>query len=435
MKKKNFILSCGIAFLAFTACSEDTPELIPSEEEQISSPADVENGDIENIDDEETPSPGTTIDISEAESVVIDRQNEIAAAMLRDLIMTESGNFVISPLTFNIAMGMFATGAEGNTLQMMENAYGGSVKDLNGTNHLLLTAMPQSDTNASFSISSSLWHDRSLTPNAGYLSSLAEYYSNPKVGTLSLDNINNWVSQTTGGNIRQFLSSLPSTPIMAINALDFSGRWSQFGFDKENTSNQLFHNADGTDSSVKMMYNMDEVGKTLFNIKEGYKLLHIPVSKDYSMLFLLPDEGKSVADVAATISGEGLRTLRGYNKGTKVELRLPKFDIEYNWQMKSSTASAAGLNSLFSSWDNDFRGISSSLDKVKLQSLSTTKMRIDEDGVYGSSACTAYLTFISNIIPTPEKLTLSFDRPFIFFLRNDVTNAVIFTGVIKNLSK
>ena len=32
MKKKNYILSCGIAFLAFTACSDDTPKLIPSEE-------------------------------------------------------------------------------------------------------------------------------------------------------------------------------------------------------------------------------------------------------------------------------------------------------------------------------------------------------------------------------------------------------------------
>ena len=109
--------------------------------------------------------------------------------------------------------------------------------------------------------------------------------------------IGNWISQETNGVMQPELK-LPSDTMMAIlNTLYFYGGWKD-AFSEVETADDNFTKTDGSQVSCPFMNRVDNSGR--FMKGDGCTVSALATGNDCSMVFLLPDQGRSVEEFLNT---------------------------------------------------------------------------------------------------------------------------------------
>lgn len=123
----------------------------------------------------------------------------------------EGENVLISPVSVLYALGMTQNGADGETLQEMEEVMGISSSELNGYLNAYLTTLPN-DENNKFILANSIWlnEEANFVPNEEFLKTNKDYYDASifeapfNEETVSL--INSWVNENTQGMIEKLIN-------------------------------------------------------------------------------------------------------------------------------------------------------------------------------------------------------------------------------------
>ena len=113
----------------------------------------------------------------------------------------------------------------------------------------------------------------------------------------------------------------------------------------------------------------------------------------------------------------------GLLAGNAVELdvSLPKFEISYKNKHMNSILYNIGFKKMFT--DGDFSGITDT--PLAFNVLQEAKIKLDEKGTE-AAAVTGIHGYLS---PGPiQKLSVIFDRPFAFLIKEYSTDAVLFMG-------
>lgn len=342
-------------------------------------------------------------------------------------------NFIISPLSAQFALGMLANGAEGNTLDELNNALGvSSLNEFNSLNKRLLKQLPQVDKKSCFKAANSIWLQEGFDVLPSYYSTVSSHYQ-AEAATLDLtsidgiNEINKWCSSKTDGVIPQIVTEPYNDGIslVLLNALYFKGEWSK-PFDSSKTIEGDFYNADGTKSSVDKMCD-----KKIVDYYENEKLKMIRLNygnSAYRMSFILPNENFTLSEALADIdktewdswskSGQNL---------TKCDLQLPKFKIEFFTEIDSYLKSL-GVNDIYDSPKADFSSLS--MTPVCISGVcQKSVIEIDESGTVTASA-----TIIGNSwADLYENSEFSADRPFAFVIDEQSTGAILFVGAVNKL--
>jgi len=149
-----------------------------------------------------------------------------------------------------------------------------------------------------------------------------------------------------------------------------------------------------------------------------------------NMWLILPDEGKTPADILA--SGHALRLAlggwleTGAQKSLRVNLSLPKFDVGSDLRLEEALQSL-GISTVFDPEAADFSPIlpdqAAWLDRVN----HAARVKVDEEGV--EAAAYTVMMAAGAAMPPEDEMDFILDRPFLFFItsRDDLP---LFAGIV-----
>lgn len=343
-------------------------------------------------------------------------------------------NTLISPLSVLYALGMTANGADGETLKQMEDAFGMSRQDLNSYLHTYRQSLPQGD-KCSLSLANSIWvnADAAPTMQEDFLQSAVQWYDS-QIYQAPFDEstrnaINDWVNENTDGMIPQILDKIPSESVLyLINALALDAEWEKI-YSEDEIQDGIFTAADGTEQNVEMMYSTEQLYLRDQNAEGFIKYYN---NRDLAFAALLPNEGVSVSDYVASLTGEKLQQILSTPQEIEVHAGIPKFECEDGMEM-SSVLKAMGITAAFDPKTADFTSMGSTpqqpfyIDRV----LHKTYIAVDEKGTRAGAATAVEMDLMS--LPS-ETRTVNLDRPFVYMLIDcRQGNLPVFIGTLEHV--
>ena len=156
-------------------------------------------------------------------SELIAADNAFAMNLFKEVYESEEAeNFMLSPLSVAIALGMTYNGSEGGTKAAFEEVLGFSGysrHEINNIHGALMEHLLKVDQKVIFEIANSLWFNDRYTIEKEFADTNVFYY-NAEINSLnfsdpaSVDIINNWVSDKTNEKIPTVLDAKQSNSAM-----------------------------------------------------------------------------------------------------------------------------------------------------------------------------------------------------------------------------
>jgi serpin B len=246
----------------------------------------------------------------------------------------------------------------------------------------------------------------------------------------SLADINAWVARQTRGKIERILEQLDPTAVaVLLNAVYFKAKWAS-AFSRSQTRDEPFHLAAGQQVAVPTMRRR---GSYKMAVRGGYRALRIPYEVEaLGMVIVLPDAVDGVAAVGARLGEAQLSELFAAIRAEpqrEVDLALPRFRLESKIEL-APLFQRAGMTLAFGS-SADFSGMTSRPQERIAISDVVHQAMIDvmEDGTEAAAATA--VTMMRSSAPTKVE-EFRVDRPFLFYLVDDGTGAILFEGRVSN---
>lgn len=339
------------------------------------------------------------------------------------IIGNETGEYFFSPYSILSAFGMAYAGAESNTAREIEETLGFSIQ----THSEMGELMQDLDAENTFSVANRVWLRNGLRLKEAYKDILLLNYGSTakeldilKDAENSRKIINDWVSEKTKGKIPNLLQKLePDTQMILTNAIYFNAEWAS-KFNKKNTSEEKFFFNDSDYVKVDMM---KKYGDFLYAERDGSKIIKIPYKgRRFSFVAVLPPLGQEI-ELDADIFKNLLDSLSEY----EVDLWLPKFKIEKSYELKD-LFNALGIKLAFTDFA-DFSGITKD-EKLKIDAvIHKTFIEVDEEKTEAAAATAITMMRATAIAPVKKpRAEFHADRPFIYFIVDDYTGTILFTG-------
>jgi serpin B len=354
-----------------------------------------------------------------------------------DLMRTQApGNLVLSPNSVAAALAMVGTGAAGRTAAQIANTLHlatpdafGAVGQLQSTLTNEQASAGQGDPKApTLDLANGLFLQEGFQVEPTFLSGLQQNFgAAPQAVNFSGDSsgsvktINAWVSSHTNGIIPQILASLPETTRLALaNAIYLKAAWLD-PFEPKETSPAPFHNPTGS-TSVEFMHETDRLS---YGSGRGYKAVDLPYrASTLSLLVVLP-VGKNVTAFQRQLGPSRLAQIAHNLKPRNVQLSLPRFHLTTQTEL-IPTLKALGMSLPFSDAAMFSRITTAESLKIGLVKHAAD-FKVDDAGTVAAAATVVGVEATSREV-SPHEVAFNANRPFLFFLRDDRTGAVLFAG-------
>ena len=337
-------------------------------------------------------------------------------------------NVVSSPLSASMLLSLVATSCHTELSEQICNALGcDDISSLNSLADKYMSWLPNADANVALSLANALWYDQSYTLNPDF-SAMAQKYYGAEIFARDfsqeenlLFDINGWSSRRTNGLIDKILNDInPQLLAVQVNALYFKGAWAT-AFDAKDTRRAEF-NGLARKSTVDMMYRS---GAMDYAETDEFEVVALPFGKGtYKALFVLL---KNNPDIDAFIASEALRSVPGMKYSSyDVSLSIPKFKLMSPDMSLDEVVNALGIENL----SGELNLFTEKMD-VAHQLFQKATIEINESGAEASAITWDGILGSSGI--ESEKRTLTFDRPFAFFITESATTRCLFAGKVANL--
>jgi serpin B len=270
--------------------------------------------------------------------------------------------------------------------------------------------------------------------SAQYVALLKDHYAAEVFRNAQLADINGWVKRKTEGKIDKILDQLdPSAEAVLLNAVYFKAAWLA-AFDKRDTRDESFNL---TESNKVQVPTMHRTAYYPVLTAEGYRAIQVAyVVQSLSMVIVVPDKVDGVGDMAVSLDARAVAKLLADMQATqpkRVELALPRFKAEYKADL-IPPFKAAGMGLAFSD-AADFSGMTGrpiSERGLKIdQIVHRAVVEVEEQGTEAAAA-TAIVMVPTAAMPPKEPEYFRVDRPFLFYLVDQKTGAILFQGRISD---
>ncbi|NEW84226.1 MAG: serpin family protein [Mariniphaga sp.] len=365
---------------------------------------------------------------------LVKTNNAFTFNLFKAIPETQGKNVMVSPLSISLALSMTLNGADGSTKTDMINALGFSdlsVGDINQVYLDLVTALKKADPNVVMNVANSIWIMKNFPVLEPFITTNQKYYD-ARVESLdfnaaALNTINSWVNEKTNTKIPKILDEISADEIMfLINAIYFNGKW-QVQFEKSQTQNGPFTLATGGSVNVPLMKIKESFG---YSEQTGYEALKMPYGRGkFNMVILLPDVGKTPDQIMEQMSPSTWKTLQtSLESPLKVDVWMPRFKFTWEHDLKE-ILSSLGMSVAFSKDEANFTKINRDghlfITKVKHK----TFVDVNEEG---TEAAAVTSVGIGTTSAGPGGPAFHAIRPFIFFITEEDTGAILFVGKVEN---
>lgn len=212
---------------------------------------------------ENVPNPVPDLLDNKKASEIIDADSHFGLELFSRISSMETcpDNFMISPISVAVALGMTYNGAEGDTKTAFEQTLGFtgySREEINSINLSLIDYLLKADPKTTLEIANSIWYKQGFAVLQTFIDTNRIYY-NADVRDLDFANpnsvniINSWCALKTHDKIQNVLDGIPADAVMyLINAIYFNGTW-KYAFDEKDNSTGIFHKENGATTETEFM--------------------------------------------------------------------------------------------------------------------------------------------------------------------------------------
>lgn len=379
------------------------------------------------------------------------------AARLYGELAHDAGNLFFSPTSIRLCMGLAYAGARGPTAEQMRATLGlpagqaghdAVEAQLKRWDGLANPELPKG-TNATdpsmqqyweeelrrrttkLQVANRLWTQKGHPFRTDYLTLLKKAY---RAEPASVDfakapeairvEINRWISDKTEKKIPELLKPrmiTSDTRSVLVNAVYFKATWDNV-FDPRNTKPDSFFVTPARAVKAPLMRNTEHFKTARV---DGAQLLEMPYADGkLSMVLVLPNAKDGLPAIEKKIVEGVLPGWLKQLKGERVDVTLPKLKISGRFSL-GEILKRMGMALAFTFPGADFSGI----DDTKLLYLSEVVheavVTVDEKGTEAAAATAASMR--AGGMPQQPSVFRA-DHPFVFFVRDMETGAVLFMG-------
>jgi len=355
-----------------------------------------------------------------------------------------SGSFFFSPYSVATGLDIPALGAKGSTLDQFKNILGYSptlalfTADFNAR-----LANPATIPGGQISVANALWIDKSIPIlNAFKQVVFTNFRTHLDVGSdfisnlnATLKRINQWVQQQTRSKINNMLSPLDINSTMRMvltTAAYINGEW-LFPFDKGLTKRLPFKI---TKRKTVLASMMQTTASYMIATRDDVDVLALPFvysqgketegKMQISMIIFLPKSDRDIAALEKMFTWENWRSWKSELKIQLVKLSLPSFRIDRRLNLVEEI-SGMGIKEATNSAAN-FSGITSSKGLFLNQAAHKTSIRLQEEGIDVHRTQRSKPGVGQTAMEGVNPIEISADRPFIFMIWDQTTDAILFMG-------
>lgn len=394
-------LLCSCA-LTLTGCSSDEPA--------------VDNTPVE-------------VKLSPEQSEVVQAENTFALKVM-DVLVNDEENLLLSPASLNTAMYMCANDALEPSLMLEFLGFDANKTDIAAINDMhssMWRMLTRADDKVEIVSANAAWGVGELMLPGDVAKVLKSSYD-ANVGNTSSDKIqsevNKFVSSKTKGVINEFKLPDMIDGLLFVNALYFKGEWKD-KFDASKTYSGTFHNSDGSQSTVRMMES--SAGRIVRT--DGYDVLCLPYGNgSFEMMFVLPTEGRKLSEVMKSINSDELKRAVSISEGTSEgdvycvnKITVPRFKIEGKQINLALALEQLGMPEIMLRSKTKDIGFNYAQQKSSIE--------VDEEGSTSASVTVTGVSTANGF----NKVDMTLDRPFGFYVREKNSGAIIVMGAVNRL--
>ncbi|MBX3246751.1 MAG: serpin family protein [Myxococcales bacterium] len=404
-------LVLGLTALGF-ACGSDDPE----------PPGEYLRSSVERL--------SQSSDLSEVRALT---RNNATFAVGLHAELPPGENLFYSPHSISTALAMTYAGAAGETAQEMRETlrFAQAPEVLHQAFNTLdqrLESRGRGQRGADGSpfrlrVVNALFAQRGFAVRDTYLDDMARYYG---AGLSLLDfvtetepsraAINRWVADVTEDRIDELIprgAVTPDTVLVLTNAVYFNAAWKD-AFREESTQVGAFERLDGTSVDVPLM--RGQVASRI-HTGEGWIAAEIPYAGDeVSMVLVVPDD---LTAFEAQLDAEALDRIVDGLVSAEISVTMPRFEMRSKLSLREML-SAMGMASAFEL--ADFSNLTPETGLAITDVLHEGFVRVNEKGTEAAAATAVIVGRVS----VPQEVAAT--RPFLFFIRDVETGAVLFVG-------
>lgn len=336
--------------------------------------------------------------------------------------LPREGNLFYSPYSVYAALSLSQQGAQGQTASELDAALFGrwdigklteSLNALGSRGEVVLSA------------ANALWAaedvklKKSFTDIVGSAARRVDFKDPRAVGL-----VNAWVSENTRGKIPTLFSRFdPTTRVVLANAVYFKGDWADV-FQKRHTAPEAFKGLKGS-FEVPLMR---DTRHARYAEDAEAQWLELPYKGgEVVAVFALPKEGP-VSALQSGLDHARFAAARAALEGSEVSVYLPPFKLDASYALVEPLK-ALGVRRAFE--DSAEFGLMVEGEPVKIdQVVHKAMVALDEQGTEAAAA-TGMSMLAGAAAHAPPKVFRA-DRPFLFFIVDKATGAILFLGRIED---
>jgi len=371
--------------------------------------------------------------------------DEFALSLLRaERDLHPGHNVVVSPLSVSLALGLILNGSRGSARRETASALGfGHGRSLKGINETFakLRAALSGEPELDLQLASSLvaCAGSQVRPN---FANRAQQYFDARIRLLDLDDpsapvlMNSFICQRTQGKVPSVIGALGTSDcaqMILLDAVYFHGLWTS-GFDPALTERCRFRRLDGSESECSLMFKQ---GTFSYYSNLKYQALRLPygLSGRFALYLFLPLADGEFGMERMLADLEDMEFSKVFKKfsSTPGRLHLPRFKTEYSSTLNDSLK-RIGVEEIFDPSSADFSALFKTADAQRLLLKHKTVVEIDERAAELLSGPPAPNTvrMKSQLIMGGMPFHLRADRPFCFFVRDDLSETINLAGYMND---
>lgn len=371
---------------------------------------------------------------------------ELGAGLLAGTEPAE--NRVVSPASVAVALAMLAEGADGASLEALEEALGASGPERAEAFGALQAAVLAYDGDPAIVQEDelpeepvlhlanriALDEDFETLVSSEFLDSLARNFdAGTAVADLGSDSgkevLDAWVEEHTGGLIEE--SAIEPDENLALvlqNAILLAARW-QSPFEESDTHAVPFTTGTGEEIEIERMH--QAVVLTYAEDDQG-QAIRLPYTAGFAMDVYLPPMGSDPAELDASVWDE-LESAVDNDQQTEVNVGLPLLELQTELGL-TGPLSQLGLGDLFDDETADLTGITQHAgDGEELfvgQAEHQAVLNVDEEGTVAAAVTELGIGVTS--APAPPEAEMLIDRPYLLRIVHTETGWPLFLAVIND---
>ena len=352
-------------------------------------------------------------------------------------LAAKDGNIFVSPYSISAAMAMLFEGARGETAKEIASTmhFSSDVNERRAAWERSISELNKKNKFYELSVANALWTQKNYAFLKEFTDAVLKFYQGSardvdySKQSEACATINGWVESHTNGKIKNLVpcdALKDATRLVITNAVYFKGKWEK-PFDKKFTLPEDFTASDSKKISVPMMSLTGEDARFRYAETDGTQAIELPYEGgELSMLLLLPTNG-DLAALERKLDSKRLAQIKSSLLAQQVELYIPHFKLETSYPSLGGTLHELGINDAFVYPKADFSGMTGNNELYVSAILHKAYVEVNEEGTEAAAATA--ITMMAGAIAVRQKIPVfKADHPFLFFIQEEKSGAILFMG-------